>query len=82
MITYNIRVSRPAPSMNRDKYVVNVADYTEAVEIAQTMWRKTRTRTTVHSGEFGVKTWHSISSKGQATDYNTGSGIPPFEMIS
>ena len=76
MKTYNLRISRPSPSMNDDKEIIQAVDYADAVEQARSAWRATGRRVSLSSGEYGIYVWHYITSAGNAIDRNTNSGIP------
>ena len=81
MKTYNVRTSKPAPSMNKDKKVFEAENYQMAVAIAQSEWEKVGRRVSLFSDEYGMTRWHTISLTGLATDYNTNSEVPEQEQL-
>ncbi len=80
-MTYNIRVTRPSPSLSQDHTVFQAATYAEAVKIAQDAWKVARRPVVLCDGECGVYFWHRIDSAGLAIDRNTNSGIPAQEQL-
>ncbi len=74
--TYHIDTTQPAPSMSKDRVVVENVTYQQAVEIAADSWRETKRSTSVGSGEIGVYYYHMINYKGEYTDRNKNSGVP------
>ena len=82
MKTYNIRTTRPSPSMNQDKQIILALDYDDAVIQTQMEWKKTGRHTSLSSGEYGIQVWHSISYDGIATDKNNNSKIPQSEQLT
>ena len=74
--TYHIDTTQPAPSMNKDRIVVENVTYQEAVKMAADSWKETNRSTSVGSGERGVYYYHRINYKGEYTDHNKNSGVP------
>ena len=80
-MTYNIRVTRPSPSMDQDRTVFQADTYQEAVAIAHQAYRRARRAVTLGSGEFGMENWHRVDHSGIATDRNTNSGVLPKARV-
>ena len=82
MPTYNLRITRPAPSMWQDREVFQAESYAKAVEHARATWRRVRRPVCLGTGEYGMHAYHRIDAAGVATDVNTNSGIPALEVLA
>ena len=81
MLTYNIRITKPAPSMSQDRVVFQASTYAEAVQVAHRAFLEHRRPVTLGSGEYGMDNWHRVDSDGKATDRCTNGGVPEIQFL-
>ena len=79
---YNIRVTRPSPSMDQDRTVFQADSYQDAVSVAHEAYRKARRAVTLGSGEYGMDNWHHVDHSGVTKDRNNNSGVPSTEVVA
>jgi hypothetical protein len=80
---WNIRVTRPSPSMDQDRIVFEAAGYTEAVKFAQQAWLKLELKrpVTLSGREYGMDNWYRIDASGVAINRAINTDIPATALI-
>jgi len=74
---YIIKTLQVAPSMMTDD-VEFIGEYVDAVKAAHAAWQLTGRTVRLCTG---TTTWHHVSSKGEARDFNTNSGVPSEQKL-
>jgi len=64
---YTISVTRPNPSMNRDRYEIDAVDFDDAVRQTRQMWIEAGRFTSLSSCGY---TWYWITPDGEVTNRN------------